>query len=101
MDNLYGQARRAFGVFVASALSGALIFFVAENSATRNWILLVIFCVGLASMFTTLILTSRAIGRDSQVSDEEAARLRMKLLLFGPLGVLDILLSKRGLRSNR
>ena len=58
-------------------------------------VVLIAMCIGLLSGTLCIIMLYKTVGSDERLDREEARQMRFKLLLFGPLGAFDILVSER------
>ena len=90
VHSAYLWARRSFGLFALMAIMRFALFFVNED---RTAVLLTLLA-GLAAALASVGLLLFAVSRDGDLDPLEARRMRLKLLMFGPLGALEILLSR-------
>lgn len=87
--------RSAWQLLVAAfgcALVGAVAFFSLWKA---SFLVLLALAAGLIALAASVVLLLKAINEDPSLTAEETRSLQTKLLLFGPLGALDILLSRR------
>lgn len=91
-DKSYLVAWRLLLLAILCALIGAGLFFYPRAT---NALALTALCIGLLSLAACLVRLFRAISEDPSLTPEQARSLRAKLLLLGPLGALDILVSRR------
>lgn len=96
----YIWAKRFFLLFAIVAISGAALFFVGRSIQWMDTVLLVALCIALVGGAISIAMLYAALGVDERLDEKQVQQLRRKLLLFGPLGALEILLSRPDHRSS-
>lgn len=93
-NEAYGWAKRFLLVFAIAAISGAGLFFVGRSIRWMDTVLLIALGVALVGGATCIAILYAALGADERLDEKQVRQMRFKLLLFGPLGALEILMSR-------
>lgn len=90
----YSWAKRFLMLSAIDAISGAGLFFVGRGIQWMDTVLLFMLCIALVGGALCMTMLYAALGFDERLDEEQVRRGRLKLLLFGPLGALEILMSR-------
>jgi hypothetical protein len=90
----YSWAKRFLLLFAIAAISGAALFFLGRSIQWIDTVLLIALCIALVGGAICITMLYTAVGADERLDEKQVRHLRRKLLLFGPLGALEILMAK-------
>lgn len=92
-NEAYSRAKQFLLLFAIAAISGAVVFFFGRSMRWMDTVLLIALGVALVGGAIGIAILYAAVGFDERLNEKQVRQMRLKLLLFGPLGALEILMS--------